>query len=924
MSELLVTKLRCPTVSPKHVQRPQILQKLNEGLELGRQVTLVSAPAGFGKTTCISEWLNALPGWPVGWLSLDPSDDDPVRFFDYFVAALQKVEASLGLEIEGVVRSGQLPPSEIISTSLIRDISSSKSRFLLVLDDFHVIQDRFILQVFEQLATNFPSPLHLVLITREDPPLPLARLRANNLLTEIRARDLRFTLPETGRFLNEVMDLSLSQADIAALENKTEGWIVGLQLAGLSVSDRANSSGFIATLSGTHRFILSYLTEQVLSQQPEEIQQFLLQTSILDRLNGDLCNAVSGLSDSHALLEQLFNANLFLIPMDDERQWYRYHHLFADLLRELQNTLQKDLTTELHRRASHWYAGAGMANEAIRHALAAEDYAMAVDLLERHAMEMIMQGYAKTVNGWVQALPQEWVSRSPRTNLAFAWALLLRGAYSQASEYLEQLRATLIDSPLGETNNSIRAEWLVLQSLNLYMQGKTTECMEMALQVLDLAQEQDSRVRSMAYYVQASVYSLMEDYPQAVEIYQKSIQLSRVTENYVAEMMSTAALAGMVLERGQLHLAFDIAHHAVERIERSGVLHPICAIIYASLGEAYYQWYQLEEARRNFQHALHLSTLGGSNTITIFCHVLLSRLSQIEGNLKTAALEIQKAIDLIPLEVPEYVRQEVVSQQVRIYLALNRPATAEIALQGQGFSISSQTSFFDLPVDRTTSRSSREGISASIRRLYNSVLGLFYYQARAENDATSMKTGIEFAGRIIAGAFKSQQLTVALESLLLRAQMYAMLGEQSSSREDYIKALELAEPEGFIGVFIEAGSPAAEALAELLKQNQLGSIPPEYVERILDAFTESRLPSYQQPSLDIPATDRPVGLVEPLTGRELDVLHLMAEGLKYKEIAERLFISLNTVRYHVKAIYGKLNVSNKLQAIELAQKLSLI
>jgi len=354
------------------------------------------------------------------------------------------------------------------------------------------------------------------------------------------------------------------------------------------------------------------------------------------------------------------------------------------------------------------------------------------------------------------------------------------------------------------------------------------------------------------------------------------------------------------------------------------VLHPISAILYASLGEAYYQWYQLEEARRNFQHALHLSALGGSNTITIFCHVLLSRLSQIEGKLKTAAFEIQKAIDLIPLEAPEYVRQEVVSQQVRIYLALNRPAAAEIALQGQGFSNSNQTSFFDLPADRTASRSSREGISASIRRLYNSVLGLFFYQARAKNDAASLKSCIEFAGRVIAGAFKSQQLTVALESLLLRAQMYSLLGEQSSSTQDYIKALELAEPEGFIGVFVEAGPPVAEALADLLKQNQLGSIPPEYIERILDAFNESRMPSYQQPSTDFPATDRPVRLVEALTDRELDVLHLMAKGLKYKEIAERLFISLNTVRYHVKAIYGKLNVSNRLQAIELAHKLRLL
>jgi LuxR family maltose regulon positive regulatory protein len=924
MLGLLAIKLHRPSIPAKWVQRPYLIQRLNEGLAFNRPVTLVSAPAGFGKTTCISEWANALDGWPVTWLNLDSSDDDPGRFFAYLVAALQNVEASLGQEIGGVIRSGQIPPSEIISTTLVNDILALEGRFLLVLDDFHVIQDRLILQVMEQLLANFPHPLHLVLITREDPPLPLARLRANNQLTEIRARDLCFTSRDTDRFLNEVMGLSLSQADIATLEDKTEGWVVGLQLAGLSVRDRADPSSFIATMSGTHRFILSYLTEQVLGQQPGEIQHFLLQTSILDRLNGDLCNAVSGRSDSQALLEQLFNANLFLITLDDERQWYRYHHLFADLLRDLQKTFQEDKTSELHRRASRWYVQAGMSSEAIQHALAAEDYAMAVDLLESHAMEMIMQGYAKTVHGWIQSLPEEWGSQSPRTNLAFAWALLLRGAYSQASAYLEQLGATLINQPSGETNNSIRAEWLVMQSLNLYMQGKTTECMEMAMQVLELAPEQDSRVRSMAYYVQASVSNLIGDYPQAVEFYQKSIQLSRVTENYVAEMMSTVGLAGMVLEHGQLHLAFEIAYHAVERIERSGMLHPINAVIYASLGDVYYQWYQIEEARHNFQRALHLSTLGGSNTITILCHVLLSRLSQIEGKLETAVLEIQKAIDLIPLEVPEYVRQEVVSQQVRIYLALNRPAAAEMALQGQGFSIDDQLSLFDFSADRTAPASSREGVSSSIGRLNNSVLLLFFYHALAENDVTRVEAGVEFADHLLAGAFKCRQILIAIETLLLRAQMHAAQRDLIASTADYIKALGLAEPEGFISVFVAGGMPVAEALAHMVKQNRLGNISPEYVQRIMDAFARSSAPEYQQPSMDFPARDKPVAVIEPLTDRELDVLRLMADGLKYKEIAERLFVSLNTVRYHVKAIYGKLNVSNRTQAIELARQLRIL
>lgn len=924
MPGLLATKLHRPSTPANWVQRPHLIHRLNEGLAINRQVTLVSAPAGFGKTTCISEWLNTLGRLPAAWLSLDPSDDDPRRFIAYLVAALQEVEGSLGQEIEGVIRSGQLPPSEIISATLINDILQFEGRFLLVLDDIHVIQDRFILQVLEQLLANFPDPLHLVLVTREDPPLPLARLRANNKLTEIRARDLRFEHSDIDRFYNEMMGFSLSQADIAALEDKTEGWAAGLQLAGLSIKDRADPSDFIATLSGSHRHILSYLTEQVLSQQPEGIQQFLLETSILDKLSGDLCNAVTRRSDSHALLEQLLNANLFLIPLDDDRQWYRFHHLFADLLREHLKAIQNDKTIDLHLRACRWYNQAGMTNEAIEHALPAEDFAMAVGLLESHAMEMIMQGYTKTVNGWVQALPEQWRSQSPKTSLAFAWALLLSGAYSQASGYLELLQATLIDSPAGEENTAIRAEWLVMQSLNLYMQGKMKECALMANQALELTTEQDSRVRSMAYYVKASVFWYQKNSQQAEESFRKSTQYSRAEENPIAEMMSTTSLAGMALERGQLHLAFEIASQAVYQIERSGVLYPISAVIYASLGEAHYQWYQTDEARRNFQRALRLSILGGSNTITILCHVLLSRLSQIEGDLDGAAQEIQKAVDLIPLEVPGYVRQEVVSQQVRVNLALNRPAAAEIALQDLGISLGQTLSLIDLPADRSAQVAPQEGISSSSGLLLNSILRVCIYHARTASDPAILIPQIELANQVIASAYKSQQFMVALETLLLRAQMHKVLGEASASRKDYVRALELTEPEGFISVFVEGGPPVGEALADLVKPYQKETLPLEYVERILGAFSESLSPHYQQAVTDFPAKDKPVALVEPLTDRELDVLHLIAEGLKYREIAERLFISHNTVRYHVKAIYGKLNVRNRINAIEAARRLRIM
>lgn len=704
-SVLLATKLHRPPTPTNRVRRPHLLQRLTEGLEAGRQITLVSAPAGFGKTTCISDWAGTLD-CPVTWLSLDTADDDPGRFFTYLLAALQKVDASLGKEIESVLHSGQLPPSDVISAILINDIVRARrveGRFLLILDDLHVIQDPSILQVLERLVASPPQPLHLALLAREDPPLPLARLRANNQLTEIRARDLRFVGDDAERFLNEVLGLSLSRADVAALEAKTEGWVVGLQLAGLSVRDRANPSSFIAALSGSHRFILSYLTEQVLNRQPEEVQRFLLETSILGRLNGDLCNAVTGRSDGRVLLERLLSANLFLIPLDDNGQLYRYHHLFADLLRDLQNALQKDDTAELHRRAGRWYAQAGgergtFASEAIQHALAGKDFGLAVELLERHAMDMIMRGYAKTVNGWVQAIPEEWASSSPRTHLAFAWMHLLRGAYAQAAPYLERLEGFFAASQVskGETE-ALKAEWLVMQSLLLNMQGRMAESLALATQALETAPEQDSRVRSLAYFGQAGAYQAMDEYELVVDAYQKAIQHGRVAENLVAEMLSTSGLAQLAFEHGQLHLAFEITAPVSAQLEGSGSPPPISTVVYGMLGEVHYQWLQIDEARRNGLRALQLSVLGGYNSGMINLRVLLSRLSQLAGDLEDAAHEMQKAVDLMQVDTPGYIRQEAVAQQVRLYLARNRRAAAEMALQGQGFSFQDRFSFPDLP-----------------------------------------------------------------------------------------------------------------------------------------------------------------------------------------------------------------------------------
>jgi LuxR family maltose regulon positive regulatory protein len=431
--------------------------------------------------------------------------------------------------------------------------------------------------------------------------------------------------------------------------------------------------------------------------------------------------------------------------------------------------------------------------------------------------------------------------------------------------------------------------------------------------------DQDNRVRSLAYFALAGGCQSMEDYTRAVDAYQMAIQHGRAAENPVAEMMSTSSLALMVYEHGQLHLACEIAAPVCARLEQAGALPPTSAGLYGLLGEVHYQWGHFAQARSHILRAVQLCTLGGYNTVEASHRVSLSRLFQTEGDLEAATSELRNAIDLVPVEAPGYFLHRLVAQKVSIHLAQNIPAAAEMALQGQGFSFQGQFSYPELPPGQS--------IPYSVGLLYNSSLRVLLFKAQAGGDPARLRPGIDLAGRLIAGALQSQHILVALETILLRAQMHAALGSSSASQADYVRALELSEPEGFIAVFVEKGPPVAKALANLLKQDQLGATRTNYIERILTAF--SNLQSSRTVRDEPPASSLLVGtgmaaLVEPLTDRELEVLHLIAEGLKYREIASKLFISMNTVRFHVKAIYGKLGVNNRTQAIRKARQLRIL
>ncbi|MCB0106684.1 MAG: hypothetical protein KDE53_12265, partial [Caldilineaceae bacterium] len=497
---ILATKLYAPTLRPKGVLRRRLTDRLNEGLAMGRKVTLISASAGFGKTTLVGEWI-ASCGRTVAWLSLDEGDSDPLRFITYLVAALRTIQAGLGEDLLAALQLPQ-PPIDAILTTLLNEISALPEQFLLTLDDYHLIDSQAVDQTLAFLIEHQPPQMHLVITTREDPPLPLARLRARGQLTEVRAADLRFSSAEVVEFLSHMLSVNLSAEDVAALATRTEGWIAGLQLAALALQGtlsrqgHQDAHGFIQAFAGEHRFIVDYLVEEVLQRQPEAVRAFLLQTAILDRLSGPLCDAVTGQTAGSARLETLLRGNFFLIPLDDKRTWYRYHHLFADFLRMHLHAEQPDQVPVLHRRASEWYEQHGAVGDAIQHALAAPDFERAAELIERALPVMRQSRQEITLLGWFQALPDAVYQRRPVLSAHYAGTLLQNGQLDGVADRLRDAEQWLAGpTGLGERPVFVHEEDFQRLPATVAMyragfalaQGDVPNTMKYARQVLDLA-----------------------------------------------------------------------------------------------------------------------------------------------------------------------------------------------------------------------------------------------------------------------------------------------------------------------------------------------------------------------------------------------------------------------------------------------------
>ncbi len=884
LDNLLQTKFHQPALPARRVSRPHLVARLEEGLRAGRVVSLISAPAGYGKSSLAIEW-SRQTSRPYAWLQLDEGDNDPARFFLYFIAALQKVQPDFGAEVAVSLAAGQLPAQDILAGLLADDLLRAPRPLLLFLDDLQVIHETAVFNGLQALVSRVPEKLHLAVLTREDPSFPLARLRAQNLLTEIRAADLRFSTAEIQDFYRAVIPLELSADDLAVLEKRTEGWAAGLQLAGLSMQGREDLHAFIQSLNGSHRFILGYLTEEVLHRQPEYIQDFLLKTSILKQLNGSLCDALTGRSDSAELLEELLAANLFLIPLDDSGQWYRYHGLFSELLFSLLKRSQGEQINEYHQRASRWLSEHGRALDAVDHSLAAGDYARAIELMEENILSMLGGGHLWRVDGWIRALPPEWLGRSVKINLGFAWVYLLRSNFERVAFHFGQARSALESQPETPGAEKLRAEILALEANFLQTQGKVKEAIAAGQEALRLADAGDFRLRGLASLALGGALRQADQFDQAVETLQEAIRLTQESKDFVTGMLSTGQLVLMALDFGRLRLAAEAAERSLRWLEDSPTAPPpIIGVIFSTLGMVGLERGQMETAREYMQRGLKLARFSGHNASIISIQTNMARLHLYERDFEQAKICLDEAWRLFIAGAAGWLRPGLIARQAQYELARGDAAAAEAVLRENGI----------LPEGEV--------------RLPAGEAYLVWVRLLAAHGEAGIEQGLALTRRIIERA-----QTVKRSSLVMLANLHQALLLESADRRDEAlfslrAALELAEPEGFIQPFLEAGGPIASLLVDC------GDLP--YARRVQSAFAA------------IPTASSAAGvrspLPEPLTERELEVLRLLAEGLSYAEVAEHLVVSLNTVRYHVKGLYGKLGVDRQTRAVEMARKLGLL
>ncbi len=900
---LLQTKLYMPPGRPDQVQRNRLLARLATPQPV--KLVLVSAPAGYGKTTLVTTWLREMQttgAAQVAWLSLNEEDSDPQPFFRYVAAAIEALPGAQRRLIR-LLDTAPATPARTLARELVQDVIDVTTPFCLVLDDYHTINSTDIDDALAELLDLMPPQMTLVLTSRSDPGFAISRLRARGQLIELRADDLRFTGEEVSAFLQQTMHLAISPHQVAALEERTEGWIAGLQMAALSMQNRSGGEldAFVRSFTGSNRFVLDYLLEEVLEGQPEAVRTFLLSTAVLDRLSGPLCDAVTERDDGQAMLETLERDNLFVVPLDDQRLWYRYHHLFADVLRARATTAQSGRVAALHRRAGDWYAEQDALPDAVRHTLAARDFERAADLIELSRPQMDNGFQSGVWLAWAQSLPDEIFRNRPVLNMGYAWALLDTGQMEGVEAYLQRVEHWLAADAQAqaeemvvvdeEEHRILPASVAAARAYRSLALGDAAATIAHAQQVLTLSEgDETHRWRRAALSLLGLTQWAGGDVVAANSAF---IELRRnmLAGGYLQDAISLSYVLGEVqLALGQLHEAEQIQLETLQLATANGEpFPPGTSDLYRGLAGIKQERNELAAAERSLQTA---EALGRQEALTDWPR----RLAISQALLHQAAGDSAGALSLldeaqrqaVQNPLPEW--RPVPALRARVWIRQGELGKAAAWARENGVSAQSELSYL------------REFDHMTLARL-------LIEQARQGAEGAALEA-VDLLSRLLAAAETAGRLGIVIEILLLQAMAWETLGETVAALDALERAMTLAEPEAYVRLFVDEGLP----MARLLRLATGRGSHANYANALLAAF-----------NLDEPAgaaLDQP--LVDPLSERELEVLALIIAGLKNQEIADELVISLNTVLYHTKNIYGKLGVNKRALAIARAQELNLI
>ena len=902
VGQRLSTKLYLPPARQTLVDRPVLLDQLTEGLT--GKLTLVSAPAGFGKTSLVAAWRKQCET-PLAWVSLDEEDNEPLRFLDYLIGALQMVDSDLGDEsAELLKKSASTPPVKLVLTSLLNEINAYDKEFVMAFDDYHVIHEAGIHDALSFLIERLAPHAHCLIATRSDPPFPLGRLRARGELKELRATDLRFDKSEAAAFLNDVMNLELTPDDVAALDDRTEGWIAGLQLSALTLQGRENRSELVKDFAGDNRFVLDYLLEEVLNCQTEKVQDFLLRTSVLTRLNGSLCDALTENQTSHQTLEQLERANLFLIRLDGRGEWFRYHHLFADLLRLKLKQKQPGAIRELQLKASQWCEANNLTEEAIHYALAAQDWDRALALIEPIAFHQISIGGFQRLRHWVEQIPEAALKTRPMLFVFYLPTLLYNEEYDKTEKYLQLLETVQPEALRTKLMCLVWTTRSILAAARCQPE-RAEECSHKAMETL---LPDDIKQRAVVMQSRVRFTGLHGDTRAIEKVLLEALPAYRAAEHLIFQVWAQILSGLLRLLQGRLREAAEALETAQQFAREHLQTRPETLLYtYISLCDVYREQNDLETAKTHLNDAMTLIRQTGRESYSGF----------VLENMKSLALMLDLVKDEVQADVlidqslrrNRRLRNEAVEKQLealKAYMVLRRGEEMSPAnrwAQSSGLSTDDKVTYLDE---------------------FNHLVFARWLIARGQ-----AKQALPLLSRLLKAAQEGNRGRPVIEVLVLQTLGHAALGDEAAALKALEGALVLGQPESFVRTFVDEGEPISKLLLELLKQKgkRWESEKPEllhYVVKLKELFAPAgAVPVARMAAVETEAL--PWWYVEdPLSERELEVLQHVGRGLSNQEIADKLFLSAGTVKRHMSNIYQKLDVHSRTQALERARTLKVL